>query len=165
MQFTLHVMSVASAALLYIVDVILLHCFVLLQGLQTKCTMSQLQELIGDTVIDKSGKSYSISSLYNNATNKPILGLYFSAHWCPPCREFTPVLIQFYQKFQTTSNGLRFQIVFVSSDHDEVAFREYLNEMPWYALPYRDRERKVRIPNNLLELSLAVGFILISVCA
>ena len=27
---------------------------------------------------------------------KQIYGLYFSAHWCPPCRKFTPQLVTYY---------------------------------------------------------------------
>ena len=28
---------------------------------------------------------------------KKFVGFYFSAHWCPPCRGFTPVLKDFYE--------------------------------------------------------------------
>ena len=28
------------------------------------------------------------------------IGLYFSAHWCPPCRGFTPVLADTYNKIK-----------------------------------------------------------------
>ena len=28
--------------------------------------------------------------------DKKIIAFYFSAHWCPPCRLFTPVLAEFY---------------------------------------------------------------------
>lgn len=28
---------------------------------------------------------------------KGIVLIYFSAHWCPPCRAFTPVLKDFYE--------------------------------------------------------------------
>ena len=29
--------------------------------------------------------------------DKKFVGFYFSAHWCPPCRGFTPVLKDFYE--------------------------------------------------------------------
>src|SRR6476620_6397892 len=29
---------------------------------------------------------------------KQIYGLYFSAHWCPPCRKFTPQLVAYYNQ-------------------------------------------------------------------
>ena len=27
-----------------------------------------------------------------------VIGIYFSAHWCPPCRGFTPKLVEWYGK-------------------------------------------------------------------
>lgn len=29
--------------------------------------------------------------------NADIICYYFSAHWCPPCRMFTPILADFYR--------------------------------------------------------------------
>jgi len=66
--------------------------------------------------------------------------LYFSAHWCPPCRGFTPKLSEQYKTYK--SKGLEVECVFVSSDRDEKSFDEYFGEMPWLALPFADRERK-----------------------
>jgi len=68
---------------------------------------------------------------------KPI-GLYFSAHWCPPCRGFTPKLAEWYK------DGLKdkMEIIFVSSDRDEASFSDYFKEMPWLALPFDKREAK-----------------------
>lgn len=70
-----------------------------------------------------------------------IPGLYFSAHWCPPCRGFTPVLAQLYTKLKENNQSI--EMIFVSSDRDENSFKEYFNEMPWHALPFSERDLKV----------------------
>jgi nucleoredoxin len=77
------------------------------------------------------------SELVQKANGKPI-GLYFSAHWCPPCRGFTPKLAEYYE------NGLKdkMEIIFVSSDRDSSQFDEYFAEMPWLALPFEKRQEK-----------------------
>jgi thiol-disulfide isomerase/thioredoxin len=66
------------------------------------------------------------------------IGIYFSAHWCPPCRGFTPKLAEFYK------DGLKdkMEIFFVSSDKDQASFDAYFAEMPWHALPYDKRAEK-----------------------
>ena len=66
--------------------------------------------------------------------------LYFSAHWCPTCRKFTPVLAEYYKK-QLKSRGDA-EVVFVSSDKSEEAFKEYFAEMPWLALPFEKMDLK-----------------------
>ena len=69
--------------------------------------------------------------------------IYFSAHWCPPCRGFTPKLCDFYNNFKKTNSD--FEIVFVSSDRDEAAFKEYYGEMPFLGLPYSNRDAKAAL--------------------
>jgi nucleoredoxin len=94
-------------------------------------------EILGAaTVQDKEGKTFPLSSLQG----KSVVGLYFSAHWCPPCKGFTPQLAKKYEEIKAA--GKDFEIVFVSSDRDEKSFQEYFNEMPWLALPYADRAAK-----------------------
>lgn len=46
--------------------------------------------------------------------------LYFSAHWCPPCRAFTPVLKQTYGALR--AQGKPLEVVFVSSDSSKAQF-------------------------------------------
>jgi nucleoredoxin len=80
------------------------------------------------------------SELLQKTAGKPI-GLYFSAHWCPPCRGFTPKLAEMYK------DGLKenMEIIFVSSDRDETSFNEYFAEMPWLALPFNKRSEKEKL--------------------
>jgi len=80
------------------------------------------------------------SEALTNIGSKAI-GIYFSAHWCPPCRGFTPKLAEFYK------DGLKdkMEIFFVSSDRDQASFDEYFAEMPWQALPYEKREEKAAL--------------------
>ncbi|KDO20021.1 hypothetical protein SPRG_21383 [Saprolegnia parasitica CBS 223.65] len=69
-----------------------------------------------------------------------VIGLYFSAHWCGPCRQFTPMLAQFYQSMKRL--GRPFEVVFVSADHDAKQFTNYFRDMPWLAVPYDSSERE-----------------------
>ena len=64
----------------------------------------------------------------------PFLGVYFSAHWCPPCKRFTPKLINFYEV--ANKNKKQIEIVYVSSDKSEEQFNEYYGTMPWLAIPF-----------------------------
>lgn len=62
--------------------------------------------------------------------------LYFSAHWCPPCRLFTPKLVEWYREFKAKHPD--FELVFVSGDRDADAMESYMKEasMPWPAVAY-----------------------------
>jgi nucleoredoxin len=78
--------------------------------------------------------------------NKKIIGLYFSGHYCPPCKKFTPLLAEVYEEIKENNlNDL--EIIFVSSDKEQDSFIKYYKEMPWLALPYERRD----IKNKLCE--------------
>jgi nucleoredoxin len=67
---------------------------------------------------------------------KKLIGLYFSASWCGPCRKFTPNLVTYYNK--NAAAHPEFEIVFVSNDKSASAMEGYMREdqMPWPALRF-----------------------------
>ena len=67
---------------------------------------------------------------------KQIYGLYFSAHWCGPCRKFTPQLVAYYN--QIARDHPEFEIIFVSADKSADGMATYMREtgMPWPAIEY-----------------------------
>jgi|APFre7841882793_1041355.scaffolds.fasta_scaffold02029_5 nucleoredoxin len=72
--------------------------------------------------------------------------LYFSAHWCPPCKVLTPILAEFYGELRAEGvSPAAFEVVFVSSDRSEPEFKEYYQSMPWAHLRFSNREEKNRI--------------------
>jgi nucleoredoxin len=95
------------------------------------------QEFLGSELRDANGETVSIERLKGK-----IVGLYFSAHWCPPCRKFTPALVKFYDQLQQQNQP--FEIVLVSSDKSEKEMYKYMQEtkMKWLALPYGRPEKK-----------------------
>lgn len=74
---------------------------------------------------------------------KTTLGFYFSAHWCPPCQMFTPILDAYYKAAGVSESEM--EIIFVSSDRDQHAFEEYYGEMSFKALPYSLRDKKAEL--------------------
>lgn len=67
---------------------------------------------------------------------KKLIGLYFSAYWCGPCRKFTPSLVAFYNK--NAAAHPEFEILFVSNDKTAGAMQVYMRDqqMPWPALSF-----------------------------
>lgn len=102
---------------------------------------SALEQLLGASVVDGSGKTVAVSSL---AGNDKVVGLYFSAHWCPPCRGFTPELAKFYTQMKKKVED-KLEIVFISSDRGEAEWKGYFAEMPWLALPFSARDVKEKL--------------------
>jgi nucleoredoxin len=92
-------------------------------------------------ILMKDGSSVAASTL-----DGKVLGIYFSAHWCPPCKMFTPQLSKWYSNFKANSpNADNFELVFVSSDRDEESYELYRNEMSFPALNFEAREVKAKL--------------------
>jgi len=89
-----------------------------------------------------SSKGSDEKFLNSDSLKDKYLMLYFSAHWCPPCRRFTPKLSEFYKKLKAKRSD--FEMVFVSSDQDEETFNEYFDTMSFCALPFELRDEKLR---------------------
>ena len=71
-----------------------------------------------------------------------LIGVYFSAHWCGPCRAFTPKLAQFYKNVNKDKKQI--EIIFNSADQDLKGFYDYFSTMPWIATPF-DSDAKSQI--------------------
>lgn len=91
---------------------------------------------LDDGTLLKSGASQPVP-LADALGGKEFVLLYASAHWCPPCRKFTPMLANWYK---TAQNSV--EIVFLSADHDENGFRSYFATHPWMAVDYDNDTRE-----------------------
>lgn len=98
--------------------------------------------LIDDVATELSGKLVAPrgkSVLPYDAPNLPkakYIALYFSAGWCPPCHQFTPLLVNFYN--QMKPKHPEFEVVLMSLDRGQNAMEKYMIEsaMPWPAMRY-----------------------------
>ncbi|KAK6165994.1 hypothetical protein SNE40_022791 [Patella caerulea] len=117
--------------------------------------MSAIEGLLGATVKNQQGEDVPVASFTGAGK---VVGLYFSAHWCPPCRAFTPELCKFYNKMKDA--GKEFEIVFISSDRDEPGFKGYFETMPWLALDYSSDDIKSQLGEQF-EVSGIPSFILL----
>lgn len=100
---------------------------------------SYFERLLGPNLLRHASNSDILETTSNALHNCKLVALYFSAHWCGPCRHFTPMLCEFYAHLKEEvlpTHGL--EIVFVSSDRDSASFAQYYRTMPWLAVPYND---------------------------
>jgi thiol-disulfide isomerase/thioredoxin len=96
-----------------------------------------------DELLDAMGKAVSGETLSGK-----YIGLYFSASWCPPCRTFTPKLVEFHN-----ANKAKFEVLLVSADNSEKAQANYMKKymMPWLAVKHQS------IAANLLVKKMGVS--------
>mmetsp|Transcript_21898 Transcript_21898/g.27085 ORF Transcript_21898/g.27085 Transcript_21898/m.27085 type:complete len:358 (-) Transcript_21898:106-1179(-) len=101
-------------------------------------------DLLGKTLLSLEmvdDKSARLVSHYTNDAlkGKTVIGIYFSADWCGPCRQFTPELVSFYTKMNSRYGKKdQFQIVWVSRCRDFDSFGQFFTKMKWLALPFED---------------------------
>ncbi|OXB71751.1 UNVERIFIED_CONTAM: hypothetical protein H355_006194 [Colinus virginianus] len=107
-----------------------------------------LRELLGDTLIRPDGEKVDKSALDNK-----VLGLYFSASWCPPCQAFTPKLVNAAQHLR--DQGKNFEIVFISNDKNEQQFDDYFKKMTSFlAVPFKEANKRALLQETLNVRSL-----------
>lgn len=96
-------------------------------------TNASLEEVLGPELVTAEGKSVSTADLEGK-----VIGLYFSAEWCPPCRTFTPVLAKFRE-----ANKADFEVVLVSGDNSAASQQAYMKKysMEWLAIPFEAPQR------------------------
>ena len=114
--------------------------------------MTNIQRVVGELInsnslVDKNGSPWS-SPLRNSGVK--IVALYFSAHWCPPCRQFTPLLKEAYEEYKRSSSDNKLSVVFVSGDRSQDDMISYMKEAHgnWPALS----------PGSPLQQSLNTAF-------
>ncbi|KAJ7398295.1 Nucleoredoxin [Pitangus sulphuratus] len=108
------------------------------EGLEFPWGPKPFSEVVAGPLLRNNGQTLDSSALEGSH-----VGVYFSAHWCPPCRSLTRVLVESYRKIKEA--GQKFEILFVSADRSEDSFNQYFSEMPWVAVPYADEARRSRL--------------------
>ena len=95
----------------------------------SEAQMKVLKEHFPDGIMDKDGNAVDLAKLEGKA-----VGIYFSAHWCGPCRAFTPSLVKFRDE-----NNEQIEVVFVSSDRSPEDQKKYMegSEMKWYTMEHK----------------------------
>lgn len=117
-----------------------------------------LEELLGDKLVTGCGEEVDVHSL--GARGIALLGLYFGCSLSAPCAQLSASLAAFYGRLRGDAAAgpgagagagaaaepearHRLEIVFVSSDQDQRQWQDFVRDMPWLALPYKEKHRKV----------------------
>jgi len=91
-------------------------------------------DLINGKTLQKGAELTKVAAA-DALAGKQFVCFYFSAHWCPPCRHFTPILKDFYE--EVSDSGV--EIIFVSSDRSPDDMKDYMKEShgPWLSVEHK----------------------------
>uniref|UniRef100_A0A3Q3WUA3 Thioredoxin-like fold domain-containing protein n=1 Tax=Mola mola TaxID=94237 RepID=A0A3Q3WUA3_MOLML len=120
-----------------------------------------LLSLLGERLVNGEKAEMDVQSL---GAKLSLVGLFFGCSLNAPCKQFHGSLCEFYSRFKKTSEHKdKLEIVFISSDQDQKHWQDFLQEMPWLALPFKDRHKKVRLRYNINNNHLIGKLLLIRI--
>ena len=88
---------------------------------------SVFDEILDGNLVKLDGKSLKTFKALKKPTKFYVF--YYTASWCGPCQQFTPSLVEFYQK----NKNDKFELVLITSDGEEGDMEDYATskKMPW----------------------------------
>ena len=108
-----------------------------------------IKELFGDTLMrrgaDGQKEEIKFDDWYSKFQAKgKYIGLYFGAHWAPPCRLFTKNIEEklYTPSKQNEETKDLFEVVFVTDDRDPLHYDRHILKMPWLSIPYDNELKK-----------------------
>uniref|UniRef100_A0A671TLT3 Thioredoxin-like fold domain-containing protein n=1 Tax=Sparus aurata TaxID=8175 RepID=A0A671TLT3_SPAAU len=108
--------------------------------------------LLGERLVNSEKAEVDVQSL---GAKLSLVGLFFGCSLNAPCKQFNGSLCEFYSRFKKTSEHKdKLEIVFISSDQDQKHWQDFLQEMPWPALPFKDRHKKMKLWNKYKVTSI-----------
>jgi thiol-disulfide isomerase/thioredoxin len=98
---------------------------------------SVFDEVLGGNLVKLEGKS--LKKFEQTKAPAKYYVFYYTASWCGPCQQFTPSLVEFYEKHKNDN----FELVLITSDSDEGDMEDYAKEkkMPWPQLKLGKTEK------------------------
>lgn len=96
--------------------------------------IGDLLDRVAPNLVDSKGKKLEGKDI----KQKDYIVIYWSASWCGPCRKFTPLLVDYYNK---NGGGDQFEVIFNSVDKSEEKMRAYMDKagMKWPAIDFPQR--------------------------
>jgi nucleoredoxin len=95
---------------------------------------SVFDEVLDGNLVKLDGKSLKKYDMTERP--KKYYVFYYTASWCPPCQQFTPSLVEFYNEHKNEN----FELVLITSDQEEGAMEKYATDkkMPWPQLKLKE---------------------------
>lgn len=114
-------------------------------GAERRGMAGALTEVLGEVLVAADGEEVAVSALA--ARGVSLVGLYFGCSLSGPCAQLGASLAAFYGRFRgeaAAAGAQRLEIVFVSAEQEQQQWQEAVRAMPWLALPFAEKHRKVR---------------------
>jgi thiol-disulfide isomerase/thioredoxin len=113
---------------------------------------------VAEALAGKMVKADGSAAVFEKGKEPDYFVFYFSASWCPPCRAYTPKLVEFYEAHQGKDDGrATFEVILICEDNNQDEMLAYMRDykMKWLAMEFE--ERGVRgVPMNPVRAFPAV---------